>query len=353
MVISATLRSLSMHVPIAGTPPSTKFTRHSKRITMGTRFFGLAHHRSTAPRRRLAIEAEGFAYGILGTVIFSATLPCTHLAVAELDPTFVAMIRAVIAALCAALYLALTKAPKPSPKQARQLVITALGVVLGFPLLTSIAMRDLPASHGAIVAGVLPLSTAVCALLIAHERPSKAFWCCALVGSALVVAFALRQGAGRLQPGDWAMIAAVVSAGIGYAQGAVLSQDLGGARVISWALIVSLPIMLPGAAYFGWHDAAAVHTASHRAWLGLCYISVTSMFFGFFAWYRGLALGGVARVGQVQLLQPFLTLFVATGLLGEKQNLETLTFAFLVVGVVALSRRFSVAPRLAARSGAL
>lgn len=319
---------------------------------MATRFFGLLPDHPPVARGCLAIEAEGFAYGILGTLIFSATLPCTRLAVAELNPLFVAMMRAVIAALCAALYLSVTKAPRPRPRQARQLVITALGVVLGFPLLTSIAMRNLPASHGAIVTGVLPLSTAVCALFIAHERPSKAFWCCALVGSALVVAFALRQGAGRLQYGDWAMIAAVVLAGVGYAQGAVLSHDLGGARVISWALIVALPIVLPGAVYFGWHDAAAVHAASHRAWLGLAYISVMSMFFGFFAWYRGLALGGVARVGQVQLLQPFLTLFVATLLLGEKQNLETLTFAFLVVGVVAVGRRFSAAPGVAARSGA-
>jgi len=296
------------------------------------------------PHRRRAIEFEGLAYGVVGTLIFSATLPFTRLAVTELDPILVAMMRAVIAGLCATLYLVATHARRPNVHQFRQLITVALGVVLGFPLLSSIAMHELPASHGAIVIGVLPLSTATCALLIAHERPSKGFWVCALAGSAIVVLFALRQGGGQFQRGDWAMIAAVVLAGIGYAQGGVLSQSMGGPRVISWALIVALPVMLPCALFLGWRDQTAILAASPHAWLGLAYISVMSMYFGFFAWYRGLALGGVARVGQVQLLQPFLTLFAATLILGERQHIETLIFALLVIAVVALGQRFSRRP---------
>lgn len=312
-----------------------------------TRSQDLHAHRSLIPHHRGAIEFEGLAYGVLGTLIFSATLPFTRLAVAELDPVLVAMMRAVIAALCATLYLTVTHAPRPNVHQVGRLITVALGVVLGFPLLTSIAMHELPASHGAIVIGVLPLSTAACALLIAHERPSKGFWVCALAGSAIVVLFALRQGGGHFQHGDWAMIAAVALAGIGYAQGGVLSQSMGGPCVISWALIVALPVMLPGALYLGWRDQSAILAASPHAWLGLAYISVMSMFFGFFAWYRGLALGGVARVGQVQLLQPFLTLFAATLILGERQNSETFIFALLVIAVVALGQRFSHRPIIA------
>lgn len=288
----------------------------------------------------------GMLLGLIGVAIFSQTLPFTRMAVAELDPLFVALGRAVLAAVLALALLAmrgaLAPARRPRGRQWARLAVTALGVVVGFPLFSSLAMREVPAGHGAIVIGLLPLATAVFAAWFGHERPSLAFWLSAVAGSALVVAFALWQGAGGLQHADWYLFAAVVLGALGYAEGGKLSRELGGLETISWALVVSLPVLVPVVAWLAVAQAPAIAAASPRAWLGMAYVSVFSMFIGFLFWYAGLAKGGVARVGQIQLLQPFLTLAGGAVILAEPLDAPTLGFAVAVIAVVALGRRAAV-----------
>jgi drug/metabolite transporter (DMT)-like permease len=284
-------------------------------------------------------ENKGMLSGAIGVAIFSLTLPFTRMAVAELNPVFVAMGRAVVAATIAAFLLWRMGAVKPTAAQIKPLLMCALGVVIGFPVFSSIAMRYVPASHGAIVLGILPLATALFAALRFKERPSMGFWIMAVLGSALVISFALLQGGGSFQMADLALFAAVIFAAMGYAEGASLSQTMGGQQVISWALILAMPLVLPLALWLGWHYGVQ---ASPRAWLGFAYVSVFSMFIGFFFWYKGLALGGTARVGQVQLLQPFMTLLGAALILGESLNVMNVGFALAVIMVVTLGRRMNI-----------
>src|SRR5450830_1961518 len=287
----------------------------------------------------MKLESKGMWLGFIGVAVFSLTLPFTRIAVAELNPAFVAFGRAVVAGLCSMAMLWHLKAPWPSRQQVRGLLITALGVVIGFPLFSSIAMHYVPAAHGAVVLGVLPLATALFGALRFGERPSLGFWIAALIGSAIVIAFALRQGGGSFHVADLALFAAVVAAAMGYAEGGRLSQVMGGQQVIGWALVLSLPAMLPISLWLGWHYGVA---ASPRAWLAFSYVSLFSMFIGFFFWYKGLALGGIARVGQVQLLQPFMSLLGAALIAGEVLEARNLLFATAVIVVVAMGRKMSI-----------
>ncbi|WP_233575519.1 DMT family transporter [Noviherbaspirillum saxi] len=284
-------------------------------------------------------ESRGMWLGLAGVAIFSLTLPFTRMAVAELNPVLVALGRAVVAAIASAALLWWMGAPRPTTAQWRALVITSLGVVIGFPVFTSIAMRYVPASHGAIVIGILPLATALFGALRFGERPSMGFWIAALVGSALVVGFALWQGDGEFHVADLALFAAVIAAAMGYAEGGRLSQSMGGQQVISWALVLSMPVLLPVTVWLVWTYGL---DASPKAWIGFGYVSLFSMFIGFFFWYKGLALGGIARVGQVQLLQPFLTLLAAALMLGEALDARNFLFAIAVIAVVAVGRQMGV-----------
>ncbi len=284
-------------------------------------------------------ESRGMWLGTIGVTIFSLTLPFTRMAVAELNPVLVALGRAVVAALCSAVLLWWMGAPRPTATQLRALLITSLGVVIGFPVFSSIAMRYVPASHGAIVLGILPLATALVGALRFKERPSPGFWITALAGSAIVVGFALWQGGGELHAADLALFVAVIAAALGYAEGGRLSQTMGGQQVISWALVLSMPVLLPVTLWLGWRYGVS---ASPKAWIGFGYVSLFSMFIGFFFWYKGLALGGIARVGQVQLLQPFLTLIGAALILGEAPDARNILFALAVIAVVAIGRRMTI-----------
>ena len=288
-------------------------------------------------------ETRGMWLGLIGVAIFSLTLPFTRIAVAELDPLFVALGRAVVAALCAGLLLWKQGAARPTPVQWRALAITSLGVVIGFPVFSSIAMQSVPASHGAIVLGILPLATALFGALRFGERPSTGFWCAAVTGSAMVVAYAWltappHAGVG-LHVADLALFAAVIAAAMGYAEGGRLARIMGGPQVISWALLLALPIALPLTIWIG--TRSGMH-ASPRAWASFAYVSFMWMFIGFFFWYKGLALGGIARVGQVQLLQPFLTLVGAALLLREALELRNILFAIAIICVVGVGRRMAI-----------
>jgi drug/metabolite transporter (DMT)-like permease len=281
-----------------------------------------------------AIRA-GYLLGFLGVLAFSVTLPATRAAVPELGGTTVGLGRALVAALLAAALLMARRERPPDRRYWGGLVIVAIGVVIGFPLLSAIALQFVPASHGAVVVGLLPAMTAVMAVVRGGERPPLLFWLACLAGVVAVLVFAAVQGAGRPQAADLLLLGAVLAAGLGYAEGGKLSRDLGGWQVISWALLLAAPLLVVPV---GLSIARHGLSASPGAWLGFAYVAVVSMFLGFFAWYRGLALGGIARVGQMQLLQPVLTLVWAALFLGEAIDLPTALAALLVVASVTLTR---------------
>jgi drug/metabolite transporter (DMT)-like permease len=285
------------------------------------------------------LELKGMLFGLAGVAIFSLTLPFTRLAVAELNPVFVAMGRAVVAAMLSGILLWQQKARLPAPAQIKALLIIASGVVLGFPLLTSLAMQHVPAAHGAVVLGILPLATAMFAAWRFHERPSAGFWLMAILGSVLVIAFAVQQGAGSLQWADLALFGAVILASMGYAEGGRLAQSMGGLQVISWALLLILPVTLSLSIWALWHDN---RPASAAAWGAFAYVSVFSMFIGFLFWYKGLATGGIARVGQMQLLQPFLSLLGAAVIVGERLSWMNMGFAIAVITTVGMGRYMKI-----------
>ena len=285
---------------------------------------------------------RGYALGALGVVIFAMTLPMTRLAVGDaadpqLPPAFVTAGRAAVAGGLSLLYLLAVRAPWPARRQVPALAVSALGTVLGFPIGIALALREVPAMHAAVITGVLPLATAVLGALAMRQRPSLGFWVCAVAGCALVLAFAAWQGSGRLGVADGWLLLAVLSAAAGYVAGARVTMAMPAQQVICWVLVGSLPFTLP-AMLWSWPSAPV----QASAWLGFAYTALFSMWLGFFAWYRGLALGGVVRVSQVQLLQPFLALMFAVPVLGEKLDGVTVLFSLAVIAVVFLGKRMPV-----------
>jgi drug/metabolite transporter (DMT)-like permease len=283
-------------------------------------------------------ETRGLLLGFLGVVMFAMTLPMTRLAVGpasdpQLPPLFVTAGRAGFAAVLAAIYLLVVRAPWPQRGHRLALLVSALGTVVGFPLFLALALRHVDAMHGAVVTGVLPLATAIAAAIAFRQRPSAGFWACAAPGCALVLAFAVWRGHGSLGVGDGLLLVAVACGAIGYVSGAQLSAQMPPERVICWVLVLSAPLTLP-LTVATWPASAA----SAAAWGGLVYVTVFSMWLGFFAWYRGLALGGTVRVSQVQLVQPFLTMLFAVPVLGEHLDMATVAFALAVVATVFVGR---------------
>jgi drug/metabolite transporter (DMT)-like permease len=293
---------------------------------------------------RQGVVARGLWFGLLGVAIFALTLPMTRLAVGDasapqLPPAFVTAGRAALAGLLSIAYLRWVGASWPARTHWRALALCALGTVLGFPLFLALALRQVDAMHAAVITGVLPLGTAVAAALLLRQRASAGFWACAVLGCALVLAFAALQGQGRLSAADALLLLAVACASLGYVFGARVSAVLPAEQVICWVLVLSLPLTLPAMALSWPLDASGVRPA---AWGGFAYVTLFSMWLGFFAWYRGLALGGVMRVSQVQLLQPFLALLAAAPLLGETLHWRTVLFALAVAGVVFVGKRMPV-----------
>jgi drug/metabolite transporter (DMT)-like permease len=292
-----------------------------------------------------AQESKGLWLGLAGVTIFALTLPMTRLAVGtpeapQMSGVFIALGRAVVAALLSAVFLLATRAPLPRRGDWLPLAITSGGVVFGFPLLSSIAMRHVEAVHASVVLGVLPLATAAVGAWLHRQRPSAGFWACAALGSALVAAFAvLRSGQSGLaiQPADALLLAATACAAVGYGWGARLSQRMRAEHVICWALVIALPLTVPAALL-----SRPQQTLQAAAWWGFAYVAVFSMWLGFFAWYRGLALGGTVRVSQVQLVQPILGMLFAVPLLGESLDAVTLGFAVAVVATVFLGKKMPV-----------
>lgn len=281
---------------------------------------------------------SGWLNGLLGVIIFSGSLPATRIAVLEMDPFFLTFLRASIAGLIAVALLKGFGQPRPHRGQILPLLIVSLGVIIGFPLLTALALRYVTAAHSIVFIGLLPLATAIFGVLRGGERPRIAFWMFSLLGSLLVAGFALFQSATLSLTGDALMLAAVLACGLGYAEGAKLTRELGGWQTIGWALLISLPVMLLAAfitrpPLFG--------AFSPSVWLAVGYVSLFSMLIGFIFWYKGLAAGGIAAVGQLQLLQPFLGLALSALLLHEAVNPQMIIVSFGVILCVLGSRRFA------------
>ncbi len=292
-----------------------------------------------APRR-----APGLVLGCLGILGFSFSFPATKLALDGFDPWLVAFGRAALAGLLAGAYLAAVRAPVPGAGHRWRLLIVAAGVIVGFPLFTSIALVTSDSAHGAIVIAVLPGATALAAVARAGERPGPAFWLAAVAGLGIVLAFVLHEASGALTAADAFLLLGTACCALGYAEGGALSRELGGARTISWALVLSLPLTVLVTLIVAATSTAEPHAT---AILGLAYVAAISMFLAFFAWYAGLARGGVAKVGQVQLVQPLLTVLLSALVLGEALTPGMLPAGIGVLACVAATQRARVRPRRA------
>ena len=287
----------------------------------------------------LSIETKGMLIGFIGISIFSLTLPFTQIAVNEMSPFFVAFGRASIAGICALILLMFSKSKFPNKVQIRRLIIIVIGVVYGFPIFTSIAMTTLPSSHSGIVLGILPLAMSLFAAIRYKEKPSNSFWVTSFFGTFLVISYTFIDNNGLLMLEDLWLLFAILFAAVGYSEGGILSKEMGSIAVISWALVISLPINILASYYF---YETSYSSISFQAIISLTYVGLFSMFIGFFFWYKGIAIGGISRVGQVQLIQPFLTIVGAYFLTNEKITTLNILFAFMVLIVIIIGRKTKI-----------
>jgi drug/metabolite transporter (DMT)-like permease len=281
---------------------------------------------------------EGWSNGFLGVLIFSGTLPATRIALVYFSPLFITSARAVIAALLGACLLFVLHQTRPERREILPLALVAIGCIIGFPLLTALALQHNNAAHSTVFIGLLPLSTAIFGVIRGGERPKPAFWVFSMIGAAVVAGFALHGSSGGRLQGDFLMLGAVLICGLGYAEGATISRRLGGWQVISWSLLLAFPLMLVIAIVTLPHS---FHGVSASAWVAFAYVSIFSMLVGFVFWYRGLVLGGIAGVGQLQLLQPFFGFLLAAIILGEPIEWTMIASAAIVVLCVGGAKRFS------------
>jgi len=284
----------------------------------------------------LSREHLGLLLGFVGMAIFGGTLPATRIAVSAIDPLAMTALRTAIAGLCSLALLIVLRRPLPPRRLWPQLAIAMLCVSIAFPFLMALAVQTVDASHGGVVLGILPIATALVAVVITHERPKPLFWIASVAGAALVIGFAMRQGGGTLSAGDLLLFAAIAASAIGYAFSGRLTAGMPGWEVISWVLVMALPISLPATALTMPADLTQI---AMKPWLALLYVALFSQWIGFFAWNAGMAIGGIARVSQVQLLQPFITFALAAFFNDETITPQILLFAAAVVATVAISTR--------------
>ena len=282
--------------------------------------------------------AQGWLNGFIGVMLFSGSLPATRVAVLEFNPVFLTVARASIAGILALIALLVFKEKYPDRKQIFPLAIVALGGVVGFPLLSALALKYVTSAHSIVFIGILPVATALFGIIRGGERPRPVFWVFSIIGSLLVVGYAVAQGLTASPVGDMLMLGAVILCGLGYAEGAKLTKTLGGWQVISWALVLSLPVMFPLTFIY---MPVSFEGISTGAWVSLAYVSLFSMFIAFICWYKGMAQGGTATIGQLQLLQPFFGLGLASFLLHEKVSIGMLAVTVGVILCVAGTKKFA------------
>lgn len=278
---------------------------------------------------------RGMLLGLVGIVCFSITLPATSIAVPYFGETIVGLGRTVIAAIVVSIIFLIKKESLPTRKQFISLGIVALGAVLAFPLLTTFAMKSLPVSHGAVELALLPLATAGFAMWRGGERPSKRYWIASIIGAITVIIYAVFLGLGQLQAGDIALIVAVIVLGLSYAEGGKLSKELGSWQVIAWAILIGAPIFIIPV---GFSVSVDMFQAPIEAWISLLYLGIVSQFLAYVAWYGGMSLGGIARVGQIQYIQPFLMIGFSVVFLGESITWLTIFLAIIVVICVIIGK---------------
>jgi drug/metabolite transporter (DMT)-like permease len=280
--------------------------------------------------------------GVAGVVGFSLTLPVTRYAVPALGPELVGPGRALLGAVIAAVLLVVLRRPiLPPVRRLWSVLVVAVGSVIGFPLLVAHALTTVSASHSAVTIALLPAATAVMAVLRARERPQRVFWLWSVIGTALVVGYLVFRADSRFGVGDLELLGAVLLCALGYAEGGVLSKDYPGWVVTSWSLIIGSPIALAVVLLVGLPAHMTLTAGSVAAF---AYLAVGSSLLAFFAWYRALALGGIAKVGQIQLLQPILTMIFATLLLGERLDPVLMGIGLLVALSVFMAQRTSARP---------
>jgi drug/metabolite transporter (DMT)-like permease len=285
-------------------------------------------------------ERIGLTLGVAGVCLFAGTLPATRLAVAAIDPLFLSAARAAIAGCAGVICLLALRRPLPPRKLWGKILVAAVCTIVGFPVLMALAMVTVPAAHGGVVLGILPLATAGAAAIVAHERPSPGFWLVSLAGAALVVAFVLSQNEARtFTLGDIYLLGTVVAGAFGYALSGRLSMSMPGWEVVSWQVAAFLPFSAAAALLLWPHDLSAV---SAPAWVGFAYVSLVSQYFAFFVFNAAMAMAGVARVGQLMLLQPFVIVVLASLVNGEPVRLATLGYAAAVVIVVMIGQRMRI-----------
>lgn len=289
----------------------------------------------TDPRNKL-----GLALGIAGVVLFAGTLPATRLTVATIDPLFLTAARAAIAGMAGLIAITVLRRPLPPRSLWREILLGGLCTVVGFPMLTALAMVSVPAAHGGVVLGIVPLATAAAAALVAHERPSAGFWLVSLIGALTVLAFVLsRPEAREFAAGDLFLLGTVLAGAFGYALSGRVSKVMPGWEVVSWQVVGFLPISIAVALLLRPHDFSVIPA---RAWIGLAYVGLVSQFFAFFVFNAAMAMTGVARIGQLMLLQPFVIVVLAALVDGEPVEAATLAYAAAVVATVLIGQRMRV-----------
>lgn len=287
-------------------------------------------------------EEIGLLLGLVGVICFSLTLPFTSISVEYFGTTVVGLGRTVIAAVLVSIILIVRKEKIPTQSQFKSILIVTIGAVLAFPLLTSWAMETLPVSHGAVELALLPLVTAGIAMLRAGESPSLKFWISSLIGAGAVILYAMNLGFGKLQFEDLALLIAVIMLGFSYAEGGKLSKEMGSWQVIAWAIVIGAPFFIIPV---GMNFSVEMLNAPIQAWISLLYLAIVSQFLAYVAWYGGMALGGVARVSQLQYLQPFLMIVIATIFLDESITIVTILTAIIVVVSVIVGKNAPISKK--------
>jgi drug/metabolite transporter (DMT)-like permease len=286
-----------------------------------------------------AAKTTGTLYGLAGMLTFSLTLPATRAAVLHLGPAFTGSGRPLVAAVCSAILLAVTRQKFPPRHYWKNFALVVIGVGIGVPLTFAYGMQRVPAGHGGVTLALLPLATALLGAILAGERPSFRFWAATVVGSAAVLVFALLKGGGALESGDIILFVSVLASAIGYAEGARLARIMPGWQVLCWSLLIASPLHL----FLVVRSLGTFSfSAPAGAWIGFAYVSLVSQWLGLFLWFKGLSTGGIARIGQMQLLQPFCTLLFAAVLLGESVTASMLITAAIVVAAVAVAGNASI-----------
>ena len=288
-------------------------------------------------------EKLGLLLGFLGTCLFAGTLPATRLAVTGFDPFFLTVTRATLAGIAGVAVLLVTRRRLPPRRLWVEVAAAAVCTVLAFPLLAALAMVTVPAAHGGVVLGILPLATAAAAAVLAHERPSLGFWIASVAGAAIVLTFVFRRNDGTtFGLGDIFLLALVIVGALGYTLSGRLTARMPGWEVISWQVAIFLPLFA-FATFLLW--PAHIDKVRSLPWAGLAYVALVSQYTAFFVFNAGLAMGGIARVGQIMLLQPFIVVALAWPVNGEPMSLETLAFAAAVVAMVLIGQRARVGRR--------